>query len=75
MLVRPASQFLAEPPRPGSPPAVTTLPVPVRLIDDFNAAAMMARIQQSVRNEFRNGAYELTFQALGTQCRISFVAP
>ncbi|HTH45897.1 MAG TPA: FAD:protein FMN transferase [Candidatus Limnocylindria bacterium] len=75
MLVRPAHQIMGEPPRPSGPAAAPVQPVPVRLLVEFNATAMMARIQKSARTEFRNGAHELTFQALGTQCRISFVAP
>jgi thiamine biosynthesis lipoprotein len=47
----------------------------VRLLDDFNAAAIMRRIQGSARVLFHQGATELTFQAFGTNCRISFVAP
>ena len=75
MIARLASSFIGEPPRPSGPAASSLPAVPVRLFDDYNAAVLMGRIQKSARNEFRNGAYELTFQALGTQCRIAFAAP
>lgn len=75
MLVRSAQQLMGEPPRPSGPPAAPPQAVPVRLLDDFNASAMLGRIRNSARAEFGNGANELTFQALGTRCRISFVAP
>ena len=66
---------MSEPPRPSGPAVAPPQAVPVRLLDDFNAAAIMGRIRDSARTEFCNGANELTFQAFGTQCRISFVAP
>lgn len=75
MIARPAHSLIGEPPRPGNPAVITTPVVAVRLLDDYNAAAILDRIRKSAQSEFRNGANELTFQALGTQCRISFAAP
>lgn len=46
-----------------------------RADDDFGAGQVLARIRGSAREGFRNGAHELTFEALGTRCRISFAAP
>lgn len=34
----------------------------------------IGRIQWSARSFFRDGAHELTFEALGTKCRVSFAA-
>ena len=39
------------------------------------AAETTARIKVSSRCVLKEGAYELTFQALGTRCRVSFAAP
>lgn len=46
--------------------------------DDFRAAESasetLARVQASCQMTARDGAQELTFQAMGTRCRISFAA-
>lgn len=41
---------------------------------EAGAAAVLARIHESARESWRDGAQELTFHALGTRCRISFGA-
>ena len=75
MVLSSTHKVVADLPRPAGPPATPARPVPVGLSDQFNAAAMLKRIQDSVGFTFREGAHELTFRALGTQCRISIVAP
>lgn len=75
MVLSSAHKVEADLPRPAGPPAVPARPVPVELSDRFNAAGVLRRIQESVAFGFREGAHELTFRALGTQCRSSFVAP
>jgi len=67
-------KVVADLPRPAGPPATPARPVPVELSDRFNAAGILRRIQESVSFSVREGARELTFRALGTQCRISFLA-
>lgn len=48
---------------PGRPPVM-----------DAATAAVRARIVESARETWRDGANELTFQALGTRCRVCFGA-
>lgn len=54
-------------------------PKPKAITDDFRAPETaketLARIETSSALVPREGAHELTFQAMGTRCRISFAAP
>ncbi len=75
MVLSTSHKVVADLPRPAGPPTTPARPVPVGLSDQFNTAAMLNRIQESVAFSFREGAHELTFRALGTQCRVSFMAP
>ena len=56
-------------------PATATVARTARSDDEFGAASVLVRIRGSVREGTRDGAYDLTFQALGTRCRVSFAAP
>ncbi|MBI3416903.1 MAG: FAD:protein FMN transferase [Verrucomicrobia bacterium] len=42
---------------------------------NFGSATVLARIRGSAQESIRESAHELTFQALGTRCRVSFAAP
>lgn len=55
-------------------PPIPAPPVAGELASDA-AAAVLARIRGSAQERVREGSQELTFQALGTRCRISFTAP
>ena len=74
MVLTSSHKVVADAPKPSGPPAAPARPVPVELSDRYNAAGVLKRIQESVSFSVRGGAQELTFRALGTGCRISFVA-
>lgn len=73
MVLSSSHKVVAEAPKPSGAPAAPPRPVPVELSDRYNAAGILKRIQESVAFSVRDGAHELTFRAIGTGCRISFV--
>lgn len=44
-------------------------------LDDFQSNALLTRIRSSSRTSVRDGAHDLSFQALGTQCHVSVAGP
>ncbi|MFM8357605.1 MAG: hypothetical protein ACKOET_03525, partial [Verrucomicrobiota bacterium] len=55
-------------------PPVPADPLPVRNPGPVPVAAVARRIRESARRGFEAGAHELHFHALGTRCRVSFIA-
>ena len=72
--VRPAGGRTPGSKQPVTPPSGAAEPALAGLSRSGHAL-LLQRIRESLQTAFRDGAHQVSFQAMGTRCQISFAAP